>query len=376
MNPGIFLIQENGALVEMNEQPYDSEDLLQKLLAKYPSLLAGNQMNPDAPRRWLLIERECGVPSEEGGGGRFSIDHLFLDQDAIPTIVEVKRSANTQIRREVVGQMMDYAANAVVYWPVAYIRERFAANCKAGGFDAEEKLEEFLDGRTGAEDFWQLADKNLHDRNIRLVFVSDEIPTELQRIVEFLNEQMDRTEVLAIEIKQFIGKGQTGLVPRVIGQTTEAQEKKKPGRRKPPSEDEFFRILEENTSPKEAIVARKILEWSHDNFSRVDWKSASFVPMLEHYAGVFNPIHVQTNGTLQIRFGYMPFDERKQTQLLRRLNEIPGVNLPQESINRYPFIKLSALADDDAVLQSFLLAIAWTIEEFKAAQPSESSHLS
>ena len=28
-------------LVEMHEQPYDSEDLLQTLLAKYPNLLAG-----------------------------------------------------------------------------------------------------------------------------------------------------------------------------------------------------------------------------------------------------------------------------------------------------------------------------------------------
>src|SRR5258707_4626638 len=226
MNPGIFLIQENGDLVEMIEtQPYP-EDLLQTWLETYPSLLAGHQIDPSAPRRWLLIERECGVPSEQGGGGRWSADHLFLDQDAIPTIVEVKRSANTQIRREVVGQMMDYAANAVVYWPVSYMRERFATTCESAGLNPEEKLEEFLEGDIEPEPFWQLADKNLKDRNIRLLFVADEIPTELQRIVEFLNEQMGRTEVLAVEIKQFIGKGQTGLVPRVIGQTAKAQDKK------------------------------------------------------------------------------------------------------------------------------------------------------
>jgi len=38
-------------LVEMTPQVYDSEDLLQVLLAQYPSLLAGDQMNPGAPRR-------------------------------------------------------------------------------------------------------------------------------------------------------------------------------------------------------------------------------------------------------------------------------------------------------------------------------------
>jgi len=86
MNPGIFLIQDNDELVEMNEQKYDSEDLLQKLLAKYPSLLAGSQIDAKAPRKWLLIAREFRVPSEEGGGDRWSLDHLYLDQDAIPTI--------------------------------------------------------------------------------------------------------------------------------------------------------------------------------------------------------------------------------------------------------------------------------------------------
>ena len=39
MKPGIFLLQDNAELVEMNEQTYDSESLLQTLLAKYPALL-------------------------------------------------------------------------------------------------------------------------------------------------------------------------------------------------------------------------------------------------------------------------------------------------------------------------------------------------
>lgn len=128
MSGGIYLIQNDGQLVEMTERTYDSEDLLQGLLAQYPNLLAGDQMDNSHPRRWLLISRERGVPAEEGGGYRWSVDHLFLDQDAIPTIVEVKRSSDSRIRREVVGQMLDYAANAVVYWPVETIRAEFEAH--------------------------------------------------------------------------------------------------------------------------------------------------------------------------------------------------------------------------------------------------------
>ena len=124
MNGGIYLIHDDGRLLKMNEEGYDSEDLLQGLLAQYSDLLAGDQMDNLRPRRWLLVSRETGLPSEERGGDRWSVDHLFLDQDAVPTIVEVKRSADTRIRREVVGQMLDYAANAVVYWPVEAIRSR------------------------------------------------------------------------------------------------------------------------------------------------------------------------------------------------------------------------------------------------------------
>jgi hypothetical protein len=103
---GIFLLSGEN-LVEMREQAYDSEDLLQAWLAKYPNLLAGGEQVTGSPRRWLLVKREAGVPDREAGGDRWSLDHLFIDQDAVPTLVEVKRSDDTRIRREVVGQMLD-----------------------------------------------------------------------------------------------------------------------------------------------------------------------------------------------------------------------------------------------------------------------------
>lgn len=59
---GIFLVNdEKNELVEMIEQSYDSEDLLQTLLAKYPNLLAGDQIDSKSPRKWLLITREASL---------------------------------------------------------------------------------------------------------------------------------------------------------------------------------------------------------------------------------------------------------------------------------------------------------------------------
>jgi hypothetical protein len=88
----IFHLDRQRKLVPLEETAYDSEDLLQALLADYPDLLAGDQIDSDHPRRWLLIHREVSAPDQEAGSGRWSLDHLFVDQDAIPTLVEVKRS--------------------------------------------------------------------------------------------------------------------------------------------------------------------------------------------------------------------------------------------------------------------------------------------
>jgi hypothetical protein len=96
MTGSIYLLDGDGRLEPMSEQSYDSESLLQELLAKYPDLLAGEQMNPDSPRRWLLIRREAGIPDADGAGNRWAVDHLFLDQDAVPTLVEVKRGGNEE----------------------------------------------------------------------------------------------------------------------------------------------------------------------------------------------------------------------------------------------------------------------------------------
>ena len=67
MPANIFLLQNGGNLVKMQEALYDSEALLQRLLAQYPDLLAGDQINSNEPRRFILIRQEMAVPDEEDG---------------------------------------------------------------------------------------------------------------------------------------------------------------------------------------------------------------------------------------------------------------------------------------------------------------------
>jgi len=375
MSGGIYLIQGDGGLVEMTEQAYDSEDLLQKLLADYPNLLAGDQIDTTEPRRWLLVSREMPLASEEDGAGRWSVDHLFLDQDAIPTIVEVKRSTDTRIRREVVGQMLDYAANAVVYWPVETLRTRL----EEGRGESEQDLADFL-GTPDAdpEEFWRRVKTNLQAGKVRLIFVSDEIPTELRRIVEFLNQQMDPAEVLAVEIKQYVSQDSNlnTLVPRVVGQTVEAQQKKTGavGESRQWDEPSFFTALEARRGADEAGVARKILEWAETGPFDIWWgrgkHDGSFFPMLEHKDTRHWLISVWTYGRLEVQFQQMktePFNsECERLELLRRLNEVPGIDLPTSRINKRPSFLLSVLKDE-AALRQFLEVLNWFVQEVEAS---------
>lgn len=237
-NGRIFLIgQQENNWIPMVETPYDQEEILQHALAQYPDLLPGDQIDPESPRRWLLVRRELGVPGTADGGNVWSLDHLFLDQDGIPTFVECKRASDTRSRREVVAQMLDYAANGTEYWPIDRLRQAATETANSQNLDIDAEIEALLDldgdelgeQENSIEAFWNKVEANLRQGRIRLLFVADAIPRELRRLVEFLNAKMADVEVLAVEVKQFLGHGQKAMVPRVIG-LTEAAREKKPGR--------------------------------------------------------------------------------------------------------------------------------------------------
>ena len=380
MSGKIYLLQDDGQLQSMSERSYVTEERLQVLLRDYPDLLAGDQIDEDEPRRWLLISREVGVPFEEEGREWMSLDHLFLDQDGIPTLVEVKRSDDTRIRREVVGQMLDYASHAVAYWSVERLRGRFVAACQQRGEEPDRLVAELLDGDTtdlsDVEGFWEQVATNLQAGKIRLIFLADEIPSELRRIVEFLNTYTTPVEVLAVEVRQYIGDNLKALVPQVIGQTAQAVGRKSSGRRKTRKWDEasFFRELEARYGSTAVLVAQQILDWARPRVTRVWWgegsRNGSFVPVVNHKDVDHQLFAVWTSGGIEIYFYWYqykePFaSEDRRRELMRRLNAIEGVSLPEDAIARRPNIDLDTLAQDDR-LNQLLKVFEWVIDEIRA----------
>jgi hypothetical protein len=371
MGRGIFLLRDGDDLVELTETPYEAEDVLQALIARFPSLLAGERHGDETPRRWLLVGREASLPDDQDAAGRWSVDHLFLDEDAVPTLVEVKRSSDTRIRREVVGQMLDYAANGVVYWPLERLREFFARQCERDGVDPEAAVGEVAGAGVDVEEFWGRAGENLRAGKVRMVFVSDEIPRELARVVEFLNGQMNPAEVIAIEIKQYLGAGGIKtLVPRLIGQTAEVEARKgwRSGETRQWDEQSLFSELLARRGEGEARVARELYEWCRARGWRLTFgqgkKDGSWIPVFSAQGREHYPIVLWSYGKIEVQFQHLkaraPFDsEQTRLELLQRVNAIPGVSFGADVITRRPSIQLSTLASNPGALEAMKDVLIW-----------------
>jgi hypothetical protein len=316
----IFLVGNEGdRLIPMVETGYTTEDVLQVLLAQYPDLLAGDQINPEAPRRWLLVSREMGVPGAEYETGRWSLDHLFLDQDGIPTFVECKRATDTRGRREVVAQMLDYAANGVEYWGMDRLRQAAAETAKVQGKLLDEEIQALLDGDEEAdiEAYWTAVEANLEHGRVRLIFVADETPAELRRLVEFLNEKMQDVEVLAVEVKQYLGHEQRALVPRVVGLTELARRTKRAAPVRHTNQDEFLSKLPPDAVPLFAQILREAGEAGHTIY----WgtKGYSLRAFLQGEQRLISFMYGWPEGVVDFYFGQLPIPHEEAAELRERL---------------------------------------------------------
>lgn len=101
----IFSIH-NGVAYKSEKIRFNSESSLQRLIADNPSLIAENESDP-AP---YLAKREISMNTKADDSSSQALDILFVKRNAVPVLVEVKRSTDTRIRRNLIAQMIDYAS--------------------------------------------------------------------------------------------------------------------------------------------------------------------------------------------------------------------------------------------------------------------------
>ncbi|WP_433876230.1 hypothetical protein [Sinomonas atrocyanea] len=231
---GILIRQPGGQWREPATQGYDSEAALQRILHDHPSLVPG-------------VPADAVACSEfQSGAGRADI--VVVDASGKLTLVECKLAANPQVRREVIGQVLDYASRM---WrmEIGEFEQRWRqAN---GGSSPFEALGD-ADGTTKAA-----VAENLKAGRFNLVLAVDGLNDDVKRIVEFLNAvTLPETGVMVAEFTHALEAGVEILIPIAYGaELVEAKSAAPHGRIRMCTEEEYLASCEEFDSASADQVA-------------------------------------------------------------------------------------------------------------------------
>lgn len=348
----VYVVQGDGETTSVPQVYCKNEEKeLQELLEKNHDLLPGDQIEPDDPPRWLLIQREMPVPDPGTGGDRWSIDFLFADHHGTPTFVECKRYEDTRARREVVGQMLEYAANGQYYWDREILRDMAARSAGERGMDLETALQAINpDSGDSVDDYLQLMRNNLEEGQVRLIFFLEEAPHELRSIVEFLNKQMERSEVLIVEARQYEKDGMRLVVPSLFGYTEQARRIKKAvtvtsGERRTWTESEFFADASYRLDAAAVEAMRRLYDFAVSNEYQLKWgtgKTAGSFSILKLQLSPRALCSIYSNGFLALPFGGMNGDPKLEAfrdELAGQVRDKLGFALPEDYEGKYPQVR-------------------------------------
>ncbi len=368
----IYFVREDGTTEVMNRVRCSNEDdELQCLLDRNLDLIPGDQIDPDDPRRWLLIKREMPVPDPTTGSDRWSVDFFIVDQDAVPTFVECKRFADTRSRREIVGQMFEYAANGHYYWTSDIIKGYAEETASRKGQNLDESLRALHPTNDESIDaFFSRVQENLREGQLRIVFFLEESPMELRSVVDFLNRQMERSEVLLVEARQFELNKQRVVAPMLFGYTEQARQVKRSitvntsASRKKWDRSSFMAEARNRLGDQQA----KSLEVIHDQFQSIgydiSWGTGANTGSFGIKARSICPrslLTINSNGNMSLNFGWINGSdtaEKARDRLSELMREKAGIRVQGDYMKKfftYPMAEWSLhVADVVAVLKKLL----------------------
>ena len=167
---GIYLLHNEGRLVEKYEQERKPEALMEVLSVEYPGLIAGGKTDLHALRRWVLVPWESGAPEISGFSDHSFDAYLFLDEEGIPALVGIKRSVDKRLFRDIIADVLDCAEHVVAECPAEAIRARF----EAASLDPDAQLARLLGEGSDLEHFWRCVSASLGAGKMRLIFIGSD----------------------------------------------------------------------------------------------------------------------------------------------------------------------------------------------------------
>ena len=351
----VFREGENVRVIESSE--YATEQELQDFLLRFPSLIPLDEAETGA-KPLLPIGWEVSLASG-------SIDVLYLDASGLLTIAETKLKRNPQWKREVLGQIIEYAAS-LCEWTVEDVEaqaHRFLNSEQAApayrGCTLEEAMRKLLqqtlaqgEGELTIDELRATMGDQLRNGRMRLIVAVDEIHEHLRRSITFLNTYSSFSIYLLQCTRLADGKDRDLFVPSLFGYTRKVHLTRTRGQW---DEESFFKALRESCDSVTVQTVTLLYEFATHTGDTIWWGSgASEGSFTLHYmvngrrVSVFT---VSTPGKLWVNFGYMK--DRVPLGLLEafrdELNDIPSVNLPKEVVtgSKWPSINLRILANDE-----------------------------
>ena len=341
---GILIRQGDGTWLEPADAGYALESELQEILAAHPELIPGVS----------AAARTCREFQSDVGPA----DIVVVDSTGELTLVECKLASNPQIRREVVGQMFDYASRL---WKMDV--EEFAAKWRARTFNPL-----FLDDADGGLSLRESLAQNLEEGRFSIVLAVVKINPALKRMIEYLNAMAGRpTSVIAVEYSRLRQGSVEILMPHVYGQEL-AEAKSAPDRRDLTAWDEetFRSWLQDHDSENLTRFDFFLTTARSAGFTFAGSKAANpagSLPVFDHgntRLGTVSLFYFSGQGT-SVEFNFTRMSKMSDEELpdasvldsfLRQLADIPGLldvatNLRSSRFaSRKPNVPLSGLSMD------------------------------
>ena len=284
--------------IPLNEKHFQ-ENWLQKIIHKNPQILPIDDIESGfAP----LISLGREISTSVG-----YIDNLYISPNGYLTIVETKLWRNPEAKREVVGQIIDYAKE-LTNWNFTKLNDGVKKSSQLYNNNSKGIIELIKDFEKIKEhEEYKIIDnieRNLKRGRFLLLIVGDGIRESVEEMVDFLSNTPQIQFTLGLVELQFYKnpnlEGELIAIPNLITRTREItraivkienstngnvtietdfiEEKVKPiTARTTITEDDFFEQLQQNTDYESAEFAKHILATVKEKGYFVEWRQGAFV---------------------------------------------------------------------------------------------------
>ena len=284
--------------IPLNEKHFQ-ENWLQKIIHKNPQILPIDDIESGfAP----LISLGREISTSVG-----YIDNLYISPNGYLTIVETKLWRNPEAKREVVGQIIDYAKE-LTNWNFTKLNDGVKNSSQLYNNNSKGIIELIKDFENIEEhEEYKIIDnieRNLKRGRFLLLIVGDGIRESVEEMVDFLSNTPQIQFTLGLVELQFYKnpnvEGELIAIPNLITRTREItraivkienstngnvtietdfiEEKVKPiTARTTITEDDFFEQLQQNTDHESAEFAKHILATVKEKGYFVEWRQGAFV---------------------------------------------------------------------------------------------------